>query len=180
MAKSLGANPTIKTTLDRREAVRDADFVIVMVQVGGFDNTLVDFEIPRKYGLNFTIADTTGPGGMMRALRTYPFFRDLVRGVPGGGAQRLHPELHQPDVDEHAVHRPQRSHPRGRAVSQRAGHVQPNSWATSARSRSDVAFTCSGINHMAFYTKIAKDNVDLYPRLFAAMNDPKVFSLRAK
>ena len=43
-----------------------------MVQIGGFDSTLVDFEIPRKYGLNFTIADTTGPGGLFRALRTYP------------------------------------------------------------------------------------------------------------
>ena len=36
-----------------------------MVQIGGFDSTLVDFEIPRRYGLNFTIADTTGPGGIM-------------------------------------------------------------------------------------------------------------------
>src|SRR3982750_894613 len=62
-AKALGANPRIEATTDRRQALAGADFVINMVQVGGFDATLIDFEIPRKYGLNFTIADTTGPGG---------------------------------------------------------------------------------------------------------------------
>ena len=67
-----GADPVIQTTRDRREAVAGADFVINMVQIGGFDSTLVDFEIPRRYGLRFTIADTTGPGGLFRALRTFP------------------------------------------------------------------------------------------------------------
>src|SRR4051812_42773943 len=79
VAKSLGAAPKIEATLDRREALRGADFVINMVQIGGFDATLIDFEIPRKYGLNFTIADTTGPGGLFRALRTYPMLTTLCR-----------------------------------------------------------------------------------------------------
>src|SRR5688572_27243518 len=48
VASSVGANPTIETTLDRRQALRGADFIINMVQIGGFDSTLVDFEIPRK------------------------------------------------------------------------------------------------------------------------------------
>src|SRR5205085_8570105 len=77
VARALGANPKIEATLDRRQALAGADFVINMVQIGGFDSTLVDFEIPRKYGLNFTIADTTGPGGMFRALRTFPMLRAL-------------------------------------------------------------------------------------------------------
>ena len=79
VAKGLGGNPKINATLDRREALRGADFVINMVQIGGFDSTLVDFEIPRKYGLNFTIADTTGPGGLFRALRTFPVLTGLCR-----------------------------------------------------------------------------------------------------
>src|SRR6185295_16449736 len=61
------------------KALAGADFVINMVQVGGFNSTLVDFEIPRKYGLNFTIADTTGPGGIFRALRTFPVLSGLCR-----------------------------------------------------------------------------------------------------
>src|SRR5882724_3278169 len=79
VAKTLGANPKIEATHDRREALRGADFVINMVQIGGFDSTLVDFEIPRKYGLNFTIADTTGPGGLFRALRTYPMLSGMCQ-----------------------------------------------------------------------------------------------------
>lgn len=79
VAKGLGANPKIEATTDRAEAVKGADFVINMVQIGGFDSTLVDFEIPRKYGLNFTIADTTGPGGLFRALRTYPMLSSTLR-----------------------------------------------------------------------------------------------------
>src|SRR3984885_7700841 len=78
-AHALGAQPNIESTTDLRQALRGADFVINMVQIGGFDSTLVDFEIPRKYGLNFTIADTTGPGGVFRALRTFPMLKGLVQ-----------------------------------------------------------------------------------------------------
>src|SRR5213593_3725169 len=79
VAGSLGADPKIEATQDRRQALAGADFVINMVQIGGFDSTLVDFEIPRKYGLNFTIADTTGPGGLFRALRTFPMLSGLCQ-----------------------------------------------------------------------------------------------------
>src|SRR5438045_4023326 len=79
VAAAVGAGPKIEATQDRREALRGADFVINMVQVGGFDSTLIDFEIPRKYGLNFTIADTTGPGGLFRALRTFPMLKGLCQ-----------------------------------------------------------------------------------------------------
>src|ERR1700728_3452513 len=79
VANSLGANPKIEGTRDRRHAVKDADFVINMVQIGGFDSTLVDFEIPRKYGSRFTIPHTTRPRGLFRALRTYPMLTGLCR-----------------------------------------------------------------------------------------------------
>src|SRR6476469_2056542 len=79
VADALGADPKIEATRDRRKALEGADFVINMVQIGGFDSTLVDFEIPRKYGLNFTIADTTGPGGFFRALRTFPMLSGMCR-----------------------------------------------------------------------------------------------------
>ena len=106
VAKALGANPTIEATLDRREALRGADFVINMVQIGGFDSTLVDFEIPRKYGLNFTIADTTGPGGMFRALRTFPMLAGLCRDMDGAVPARGPAQLLQPDEHEHADDQP--------------------------------------------------------------------------
>ncbi|WP_024832626.1 alpha-glucosidase/alpha-galactosidase [Ruminiclostridium josui] len=73
----------IKTYLgveNRKEALRDADFVINAIQVGGYDPcTIIDFEIPKKYGLRQTIADTLGIGGIMRTLRTIPVMEDFAR-----------------------------------------------------------------------------------------------------
>ena len=57
----------------RRDALRDADFVVDAIQVGGYDPcTIIDFEVPKKYGLRQTIADTLGIGGIFRTLRTIP------------------------------------------------------------------------------------------------------------
>ena len=72
---------TIKTYLgveNRKEALRNADFVVNAIQVGGYDPcTITDFEIPKKYGLRQTIADTLGIGGIMRALRTIPVMEEF-------------------------------------------------------------------------------------------------------
>ncbi len=72
----------IKTYLgipNRREALRGADFVVNAIQVGGYDPcTITDFEIPKKYGLRQTIADTLGIGGIMRGLRTIPVMEDFA------------------------------------------------------------------------------------------------------
>ncbi|HHT57664.1 alpha-glucosidase/alpha-galactosidase [Herbinix luporum] len=64
----------------RKDALRNADFVVNAIQVGGYDPcTIIDFEIPKKYGLRQTIADTLGIGGIMRGLRTIPVMRDIAR-----------------------------------------------------------------------------------------------------
>ena len=74
---------TIRTYLgeeNRKEALRGARFVINAIQVGGYEPcTVIDFEIPKKYGLRQTIADTLGIGGIMRALRTIPVMEDFAR-----------------------------------------------------------------------------------------------------
>lgn len=65
---------------NRKDALRDATFVVNAIQVGGYDPcTITDFEIPKKYGLKQTIADTLGIGGIMRALRTIPVLEDFAR-----------------------------------------------------------------------------------------------------
>ena len=64
----------------RKDALRGANFVVNAIQVGGYDPcTIIDFEIPKKYGLRQTIADTLGIGGIMRALRTIPVLEDFAR-----------------------------------------------------------------------------------------------------
>ena len=65
---------------NRKEALRDAKFVVNAIQVGFYEPcTVIDFEIPKKYGLRQTIADTLGIGGIMRALRTIPVLEDFAR-----------------------------------------------------------------------------------------------------
>src|SRR4051794_17641273 len=74
VAKAAEASPTIEATTDRRRALEGADYAICMIQVGGYKpSTVIDFEIPKKYGLRQTIADTLGIGGIMRGPRTVPW-----------------------------------------------------------------------------------------------------------
>ncbi len=73
LAQTLGGRATIKTYTDQRRALEGADFVVCCFQVGGYDPcTIIDFEVPKAYGLRQTIADTLGIGGIMRGLRTVP------------------------------------------------------------------------------------------------------------
>jgi alpha-galactosidase len=179
-ARALGTNAKIEQTMDRREAVKDADFVVCMVQIGGFNSTLVDFEIPRKYGLNFTIADTTGPGGLFRALRTYPLMRDLARDIS---------DVARPDCwllnysNPMSMNMKSLFHTSGERATGRGGinavglcHSVQGTFAGRMRDleleEKDATFEVSGINHMAFFTKLQhKDGRDLYPALFELADD---------
>lgn len=74
----------VKTYLgveNRREALRGSDFIVNAIAVGGYSSTKIDFEIPKKYGLRQTIADTLGIGGIFRALRTIPVLREIAEDV---------------------------------------------------------------------------------------------------
>ena len=83
MRETMGGYGKIECYLgveNRKEALRNADFVVNAIQVGGYDPcTITDFEIPKKYGLRQTIADTLGIGGIMRALRTIPVMEEFAR-----------------------------------------------------------------------------------------------------
>lgn len=66
----------------RKEAIKNADFIVTAIQVGGYEpSTIIDFEVPKKYGIRQTIADTLGIGGIFRALRTLPVFEDLAHDI---------------------------------------------------------------------------------------------------
>ncbi len=83
MNETLGGHGKITTYLgveNRKEALRGASFVVNAIQVGLYDPcTIIDFEVPKKYGLRQTIGDTLGIGGIMRALRTIPVMADFAR-----------------------------------------------------------------------------------------------------
>lgn len=77
-ARAAGAQPEVVSTTDRRRALDGADYVINTIAVGGHTATVRDFEIPAKYGLNQTIADTIGVGGIFRGLRTFPVLAGIA------------------------------------------------------------------------------------------------------
>jgi alpha-galactosidase len=171
---ALGACPRIEATTDRRAALAGADFVINMMQVGGFDATLVDFEIPRKYGLNFTIADTTGPGGMFRALRTFPILaglcRDMEEVCPGALLLNYSNPMSmnmQTITRASGIGAVGLCHSVQGTLNDIMGYI--------GEKPQEVAFVCAGINHMAFYLRLEKGGRDLYPRLFAAMRESRIY-----
>ena len=179
VAKALGANPTIEETQDRRAALSGADFVICMVQIGGFNSTLVDFEIPRKYGLNITIGDTTGPAGVARALRTFPFMRDLARDIRDVASPDcwLLNYSNPMSANMTTIARTSGDPTTGRGGINAVGlcHSVQGTFGEIMRAigvdPGRAHFECSGINHMAFFTKLMLDGEDLYPRLFAAADE---------
>jgi alpha-galactosidase len=177
VAEAVGAKPTIEARLDRRAALDGADYAISMIQVGGYKPaTVVDFEIPKRYGLRQTIADTLGIGGIMRGLRTIPVLLDMCHDM----------EELCPDV----------------TFLQYVNPMVMNCWAISRTTRiktvglchsvqgtaeqlaadigvpiEEINYFCAGINHMAFYLRFERkvDGVteDLYPRIRAVLEAGK-------
>ena len=87
MAQTLGGKAKVTTYTDQRRALTGTDFVVCCFQVGGYDPcTITDFEVPKKFGLRQTIADTLGIGGIMRGIRTVPHLwsicEDLMQVAP--------------------------------------------------------------------------------------------------
>jgi alpha-galactosidase len=171
IAAALGLSPAITATTNRREALKGADFVIVMIQVAGYKpGTVIDFEIPKKYGVRQTIADTLGIGGIMRGLRTVPVLLDIANDMRTLCPKALMLQYVNPmAINCWALGRlaPDIAHV-GLCHS-----VQGTAWELAQDlgvNHKDIRYQCAGINHMAFYTRFEKLNADgtredLYPRL---------------
>ena len=171
ISTSVKASPTITATTDRRMALKGADFVVIMIQVGGYKpSTVIDFEIPAKYGLTQTIADTLGVGGVMRGLRTVPVLVDIAHDIMDVCPDALMLQYVNPmAINCLAL---SRIVPDLRYVG--LCHSVQGTAIDLARDLgetiNDIEFECAGINHVAFYTKFAKRHADgtiedLYPRL---------------
>ncbi|MFL6238843.1 MAG: hypothetical protein ACJ735_05025 [Actinomycetes bacterium] len=87
-AEQPGANITVETTTDQREAVKDAFAVIVCISTGGFASMTHDLEVPARHGIKQSVGDSVGPGGISRALRNIPVLvgigRDMAELAPDG------------------------------------------------------------------------------------------------
>ena len=173
IAETLGVKPTIEATLDRRASLDGADYAISMIQVAGYKpGTVVDFEIPKKYGLRQTIADTLGIGGIMRSLRTIPVLLDMCRDM----------EELCPDVTFLQYVNPMAMNcwAIDRATSIKTVGLCHSVQGTAGQLARDIGvpieeinYVCAGINHMAFYLRFERQNgagsEDLYPLIREVM-----------
>ncbi len=170
-----GLPGSVWATTDRREAIRDADFVVVMIQVGGFHAYGVDYEIPLKYGVDQCIGDTLGPGGLFRGQRHIPVLVDIAK-------------------DMEALAKP------GAVMLQYANPMAANCLALGRVSpvpfvglchgvqttldliagycrvpKEEIVFTCGGINHMDWFLRLEHRGRDLYPELRALFERPEYY-----
>jgi alpha-galactosidase len=174
LARALQARPRIEATGNRQAALEGADFVISMFQVAGYKpGTVVDFEIPKKYGLRQTIADTLGIGGIMRALRTIPVFLEMCAEM-----ERLCPDvLHLNYVNPMAMN----CWAMSRASRIKTVGLCHSVQGTAAQLAADIGvpldeinYMAAGINHMAFYLKFQRNGRDLYPLIRQVIAEGRV------
>ena len=165
----------VEASLDRRQAVTGADYVIYAVQVGMHEATVKDFEIPKKYGLRQTIADTLGVGGIFRGLRTIPALLDLLRDMDAVCPNALLLNYVNPmSILCLAA---------ARASSIRTVGLCHSVQGTSRQLAryigvpyEEVGYRVSGINHMAWFLEFTHQGQDAYPQLWQAMDDPEVYA----
>lgn len=174
MVAKLRLKTKISATDNQREAVRNARYVICTIQVGGYrPGTVLDFEIPSKYGLKQTIADTLGIGGIFRGLRTIPVIENIARDIADVGADGclLLNYTNPMAMNCWAVHRSVGIPHVGLCHSVQGTSKQLAEFA--GLPYEDISFLVAGINHMAFFLKFQYRGQDAYPLLFKALQDPE-------
>lgn len=162
-----GGHATVKAYTNRREALRNAKYVVNAIQVGGYKpSTVIDFEIPKKYGLRQTIGDTIGIGGIFRALRTIPvlldFAKDMEEVCPDAWflnytnpmAMLTGAMLRNTSIKTVGLcHSVQSCVPR--LIKSLDIDVKPE----------ETQWKIAGINHQAWLLEISKNGIDLYPEI---------------
>jgi alpha-galactosidase len=165
VAARFGRTAIIAATLDRREALAGADFVINMIQVGGIDATRVDLELPAAAGLRQTIGDTTGIGGVFRGLRTFPVLSGIASDMLDLCADAWFLNYTNPmamNVWWMSVVAPQ---------IKTVGLCHSVYWTVHDLCEligvpmEGTHYRAAGVNHQSWLTEWSRDGADLYPRL---------------
>jgi alpha-galactosidase len=169
--RTLGVKAKVETHTNQKKALQGADFVVVAFQIGGYEPcTVTDFEVPKKYGLRQTIADTLGVGGIMRGLRTVPHLWKICEDM-----MQICPDAHLLQyVNPMAINT--------WAISQKFPKIKQVGLCHSVQGTAyelsrdldipldEIRYRAAGINHMAFYLNFEHRQKDgsyrnLYPDL---------------
>lgn len=163
--KTSNSTCRIQSYSDRKEALRGAKYVVNAIQVGGYDPcTITDFEIPKKYGLRQTIADTVGIGGIFRNLRTIPVMLDFARDMNEVCPDALFLNYTNPmAVLTNVMNTYGGVNTVGLCHSVQV--CVPHLFKNLGMESDGVQWKIAGINHMAWLLEATKDGVDLYPEI---------------
>jgi len=174
VAQQLQVTPEIEIATDRGHAFDGATYAINMIQVGGYRPcTVTDFEIPKKYGLRQTIADTLGIGGIMRALRTVPVLLALGREMESRCPDVVHLNYVNPmAMNCWALARATKITTIGlcHSVQHTAGELATDIGIPV----SEINYVVAGINHLAFFLKFERNGEDLYPLIRRVIEEGRV------
>jgi alpha-galactosidase len=165
LKRTSGSTCEVKAYTDRKEALRGAKYVVNAIQVGGYDPcTITDFEIPKKYGLRQTIADTVGIGGIFRNLRTIPVMLDFAKDI-----QEVCPDAWFLNYTNPMAVLTNVMNTYGGVRTVGLCHsVQaciPHLFDNLGMDKEGVQARIAGINHMAWLLEVTKDGIDLYPEI---------------
>ena len=160
-------------TTDRREALKDADYVIATFQVGGIKGFEADYKIPLKYGVDQCIGDTMGPGGIFRALRSIPVALDMCHDM-----EKVCPNAYLLNyvnpmamvcwaIGTTKVPFVGLCHGVQTTLDLISGYV--------GVPKDEIDFLCAGINHMAWFLKLEHKGRDLYPILRERFEQPEYY-----
>ena len=170
-----GVRSEVAATLDRRAALAGADFVVNMVAIGGHAATLTDFDVPERFGVRQTIADTLGVGGVFRGLRTFGFLDGLAADMAA-----VCPDawlLNYTNPMAMNITYLARTAPRLKVL----GLCHSVYWTVHDLSElvgvplEEVTFASAGVNHQAWLLDWRHQGESLYPRLDALIDsDPEL------
>lgn len=166
MIAAMGTGARVSTHLAQREALEGADFVVTAFQIGGYDPcTITDFDLPKRYGLEQTIADTLGIGGIMRGLRTVPHLWSVAKDMRAVCPDALLMQYVNPmAINTWAI---AEAFPDIKQVG--LCHSVQNTVEELSHdlgiNKADVTYRVAGVNHVAFFLEVADGAGSLYPRL---------------
>lgn len=166
LKKNMNSTVTIRSYRNRKEALRGAKYIINAIQVGGYDPaTITDFEIPKKYNLRQTIADTIGIGGIFRNLRTIPVMQDFAKDIKEVCPDAWFLNYTNPMAVLTNIMLKEGIKTVGlcHSVQVCTSELLESLDLPTDRIQSKIA----GINHMAWLLEITHDGKDLYPEIKA-------------
>lgn len=167
---------TVVTTLDRIEALKDADYVIVTILAGATEVWRHDIEIPKQYGVDMNVGDTRSVAGIFRALRTIPVMVDIARDMERYCPRALMLNYTNPMAMLcRAIARETSITVTGLCHSVQGTAEMLAKWIGAPME--EITYTCAGINHMAWYLKYEWKGEDAYPLIRKAITErPEVYN----